>query len=179
MSLSLDEAKAEFGSGRYKNTLLTIESLEASGFVHPELWVLKGLAILSRDEDHEDHPTYKLEDAERAFKHALSLDPGYVPALVELGWYYLAVCNKAAQAIGYFEQAIEAEKRDLKRLVEGLVISVSEVRGNGKARLYLEELPGNLLSDIAMDEIAPWIKPCFRATDLAPFGLFIWPHLSC
>jgi len=20
---------------------------------------------------------------------------------------------------------------------------------------------------------------CFRATDLAPFGLFIWPHLSC
>src|SRR5438552_2787186 len=108
MSLSMETIKTEYEKGDYAKALYLIERMEAHGLVHPDILVWKGRCLQLIDRN-----SYRLSDIENTFKQALILDAEYVPALVELGWFYLNVYDDAPRASELFGKAISVERETL------------------------------------------------------------------
>ena len=62
----------------------------------------------------------ELLDAKQALMRALDLDPDYLPALVDLGYFHSVVLDEEAQAQPYFERAIELAAKYQHEAMEGL-----------------------------------------------------------
>jgi len=69
-----------------------------------------------------------LADAEQAFLKALELDAEYVPALLELGWYYHAVEDRASHALTLFEKAYHLVLGQLREAIKGRAECTEELR---------------------------------------------------
>lgn len=68
-----------------------------------------------------------LVDAEQAFLKALELDAEYVPALLELGWYYHAVEDSPSQASPLFEKAYHLALDQLREAIKGRTECMEEL----------------------------------------------------
>lgn len=98
---------------RFDEALSLIESLERP-LTSAEL-VLKGRAIqLSTGHSAQ------LDEAEGAFREALALDDEYVPALLELGWYYFAVADDPHQGLECFRRALALSEGAIREATEGV-----------------------------------------------------------
>jgi hypothetical protein len=71
---------------------------------------------------------FELNDAPAAFKMALGLDPEYVPAILEIGWFTLNVEDDAASASPYFEEGICILDRLLREAKDGLQKCTAELK---------------------------------------------------
>lgn len=71
-----------------------------------------------------------LEEAEQALKAALELAKDYVPALLDLGWFYYAVQDDAESALSYFSKAEELSRASLKEALEGKEKCLEELQEN-------------------------------------------------
>ena len=60
-----------------------------------------------------------LQEAEKALKQALELANDYVPALLDLGWFYYAVQDDAETGLSYFRKAEELSRASLEEALEG------------------------------------------------------------
>lgn len=60
-----------------------------------------------------------LREAEKVFIEALRLDSEYVPALLELAWFYHVIEDDAARALPLFESAIALSQAQLTEAVIG------------------------------------------------------------
>ena len=60
-----------------------------------------------------------LEGAEQALKDALEVAKNYVPALLDLGWFYYAVRDDAGTGLAYFGKAEELCRASLKEALQG------------------------------------------------------------
>ncbi|MHC5063716.1 MAG: tetratricopeptide repeat protein [Planctomycetota bacterium] len=74
----LAEARAEFGQQRYVNALMKISAAQQSTVADSEANLLSARINLARDED--------VSVARKDLEDALSLDPDYAEAALELGW---------------------------------------------------------------------------------------------
>ncbi len=96
------------------DTLKRLRELEISRRLTPEELVLKGRCIqLAAESD------FTLADAEAAFNEALEQASDYVPALLELGWFYHAVQDQSARALTFFEKAYKLSVGSLKESIKG------------------------------------------------------------
>jgi len=103
-------------SGRYDEASKILSERERSGRLSSSELVLKGRCLqLSAHGGRQE-----LEEAERAFSAALSTDQEYVPALLELGWFYHAVQNDRTQALPLFERALAICKAQLEDAAKGI-----------------------------------------------------------
>ena len=69
-----------------------------------------------------------LEEAEAALQKALKDAPDYVPAILELGWFYYVVQDDAKEALAYFKRAEELSRDSLAEALRGRNESVEELR---------------------------------------------------
>lgn len=120
--------------------------LEQNANLTPEELVVRGRCILLGPEDNP----YTLEDAERSYLQALEVDPTYIPAILELGFYYYTVEDDARKALPYFERVLALTRGHFTQAARGrsgcLVELVSREAGAEALRqantspLLLEEL---------------------------------------
>jgi len=73
--------------GEYDKALVELKSIEKQHPLPPNVLVLKGSCIQLASEEL----SYKLTDAEAAFKEALEIDKKHTDALLDLGYLYLRV----------------------------------------------------------------------------------------
>lgn len=82
-----------------------------------------------------------LQEAERAYGQALALDPGYVPALIALGWYHYGVMDDALRGRSYFERALQHVRELATDTLIGLVRCAEDLDGSAAALRLLHEPP--------------------------------------
>jgi tetratricopeptide (TPR) repeat protein len=83
----------------------------------PRELVLKGQILqITGEEPNEEI----LREAEECFRAAIILDPAYVPALIELGWYFDAVLDDEPAAVEFFQSAFEHSRRNCIDALVGL-----------------------------------------------------------
>src|SRR4051794_27918137 len=63
--------------------------------------------------------TPPLSEAAEAFTAALEEDRDYVPALLELGWFYYAVQDEAGKGLPFFERALTTSLQQLRETIKG------------------------------------------------------------
>jgi len=94
---TLFRARALYEEEKFDDALSVIESYGKNCDLSPNLLVLKGRLIQLADGGR-----FELQDAQQAFLEALEHDNCHIVALLELGWFYLNVCDDASKAATYF-----------------------------------------------------------------------------
>jgi tetratricopeptide (TPR) repeat protein len=97
------------------------------------------------------HPSLGLSDAEDSFKRALEIDPDYVPALIELGYFYSAVKDDVASALAWFEKAIAVSRAQLTEAAIGGSQCLAELSSEPVAANFLRDLHRQALVTEEMD----------------------------
>lgn len=87
-------------SQRFDEALKFLGKLEKERELTPYELVTKGRCIQLASEGEG----WELEEAANVFKQALEIEPEYVPALIELGFFYFAVEGNASKALPLFEE---------------------------------------------------------------------------
>lgn len=106
----------------YDGALETLTRLEFGRRLDPRELVLKGRCV-----QLGSGQLFDLNDAEKCFLDALDLDPEYVSALLELGWYYFAVQNDAARALPFFEKGVALAREGLQEAENGVAQCLEEI----------------------------------------------------
>lgn len=119
------DLQKEFDQGLKE--LLAAESREP---LLPHEQVKKGRLILLSSEEVEA----SLEQAKEAFEAALKLDGDFVPALLELGWYYYALENDSVRAQPFFDKALTLARENVTEALSGRVACIEETLSEETAR---------------------------------------------
>ena len=133
----------------YDGVLKEIKKLEQNSLLPLNILVLKGTCI--RLSDNQD--IYSLEDAEKSYKKALAIDPDYVEALIELGYFYLDVMDDAKKAFPYFEDAIRVIKGQVNEAFIGHAFCMSELESPDKAINLIQNLQISIDKEKVEDSI--------------------------
>lgn len=130
-------------------------NLSPDAILGPDELVTKGRSILLGPEDNP----FSLEDAERAFSQALEIDPTYLPALLELAWFYYAVQDDSPRAAPLFERALEISRRSLTEAARGLAGCLAETESPVAAAKFLRDLhEAALLVERLDEEQQTWLE---------------------
>lgn len=138
---SLENVISLYGERRYIEALSLLEKLEQEKILHPEVLVWKGRCMQLID----SNPPYELLLIEKAYNQALEIDAGYIPALVELGYFYLNTLDEADRAINYFSRAMALYQGQVTEAVVGMTECLSEVESRDIALDYLANVKNALL----------------------------------
>src|SRR6266853_3459141 len=131
---SLEEIRTKYREGKYQEALSLMEKAEQEGLLHPEVLVLKGCCIQLDDKE----TPYNLSDAEHAFEQALEIDKDFIPAIIEMAWFYLNILDDAVRAAPLFERAVRLNQIMLTEAVIGMAKCLSETKTKDAAKKYLE-----------------------------------------
>jgi self-protective colicin-like immunity protein len=137
----VEQVRRLFDHDKYEEAVRLAEEFEKKGTVSPALLLWKSRSLLLSD----DLQQYKLDDVERWLQHALTLDPDYLPALTELGFFYLHVMDDVRKAWPLFERAREVCTEDATDTVIGLGECIAELDSPKAALNFLNQQ--NLLLD--------------------------------
>ena len=103
-----------------------------------------------------------LADARDAFLKALEVDPEYVPALIELAFFYYAVEDDAEKALPLFDRAIEISRAQMTDAVVGKSDCLEELQSKAVAAAFVRDLVHQpLLVEKLAEAKKAWLK---RAT---------------
>lgn len=141
MNISLEDIRARVSEGKIKEALSLIREIEHQGPLCPAVLVLKGYCIQLDDQE----TPYKLSEAEQAFNRALEIDKDFIPAAIELAWFYLNVHDDAERAAKLFESAVASCRETLTEAVVGVTKCLMETEGKDAATGYLAEIGPNCL----------------------------------
>lgn len=142
------EIRSFLEAGDHEGLLRFFWTLSPDAELGPSELVAKGRAILLGPEENP----FSLEDAEQAFSLALDLDPTYLPALLELAWYYYAVQDDPRRASPLFVQALESSRRQLTGAAQGQAGCLAEVKSAEEAADFLRGIHGAALLVTSLGE---------------------------
>jgi tetratricopeptide (TPR) repeat protein len=125
-------------NGHITGTLDLLRRIEQERGLIPSELVTKGRCLQLAPIEAEGD----LTDAEKAFQEALNMDPEYVPALVELAYFYDAVLNDSALALPLFDKAIDILRA---QITEAAIGKIEELRSEAAAATFLRSLRGGAL----------------------------------
>ena len=97
----------------YEDCIKLFKSLEDRRDLTPEELVQKSRCIQLSE------GSASLEEAEQALRRAIDLDEDYLPALLDLGWFYHAVMDDSRRALSYFQRAAEISREALREAQKG------------------------------------------------------------
>jgi tetratricopeptide (TPR) repeat protein len=121
-------------ANHFDQALRRLSAIEEERPLHPSELVLRGRCIqLSSGQG-----TPGLEAAEKAFQEAIEIDAEYIPALLELAWFYHAVDDDPARALLFFEKAIDLSSRDLTEAISGKTDCLTELQTEEVAEDFLK-----------------------------------------
>jgi tetratricopeptide (TPR) repeat protein len=84
----------------------------------------------------EDGPSFELAEIKAMLEKALELDDEYVPALIDLGYFYLRVEDNARSAIPLFQRALGIVKDSAAEIIVGLAECISDTESEEAAKSF-------------------------------------------
>lgn len=136
----IEQIRLLYDDDKYEEAVRLAEEFEQKGTVSPALLLWKSRSLLL-----SDLPEYELDDVERWLLQALDLDSDYLPALLELGFFYLRTMDDVKRAWPLFERARDVCTEDATDTVIGLSECIAELDSPKAALNFLNEQ--NLLLD--------------------------------
>ena len=126
----------EISEGKADEMLLKLNRLEKDRPLHPMELVWKGRYIqMGSGAVISDY-----REALPAFREALDIDDVFVPALLELGWFYYAVENNAKMALPFFDKALAVCLDQLREAIRGKQGCIEELQSSEAATNFLQEI---------------------------------------
>lgn len=157
--MNMEEVRSQL-----KNMLSQQRFSEAIAFLHEiekqrELTPAELVSMAHCNQLAPDEGEWDLKDSEKAFKKALSIEHDYLPALIELGFFYYAVEDDPARALPFFQQAIEISRLHLTEASMGMAGCIEELQSQESASKFLGELHcGALVEDKLDEEKREWLQ---------------------
>lgn len=142
----LHQVKHLYAGGEYKEALSLLEEIENGGHVCPSVLVWKARCILLADEA----TPYSLSDVEEMLGRAISLDDQYLPATLDLAYFYLNVLDDAERGNPLFRRALELCKEATTEAIVGAAQCIAELDSDGAA---LEFLSSAYTQTLDLDQI--------------------------
>lgn len=130
-------------SERFDEALSVLSSVEESRPLTADELVLKGSYI----QLSSGVGTPPLNEAEHSLLEALRQDQDYVPALLELGWFYYAVENDAEKALPFFEKALATSLGELKEAIRGKKGCLEELKSSDEAEAFVRGIVSSSLRE--------------------------------
>jgi|SRR5215218_2798414 len=118
----ITEIRDLYDAEKYGDAVRLAEEAEQNGIVSAPLLVWKSRSFLL-----SDHSQFDLGDVEGWLLQALNLDPDYLPALLELGFFYLRVMDDVKRAWPLFERAHRVCTENATEIVIGLSECIAEM----------------------------------------------------
>lgn len=144
-----------FQERRFEEVLTLLSTIEQRRALSPAELVTRGQAIQLCPEDSE----YPLEDARKAFEGALASDPEFVPATLEIAWYFYAVMDDSERAKPLFEKAVELSRSQFTEAARGYSKCLAEIESPAVAASTLRNLHHSaLLLDLLLEEEQDWLE---------------------
>ena len=134
------EIRRLYDAGKYDDAVRLAEDAEQNGAVNPALLVWKSRSYLL-----SDHPRTDLSDVEVWLRRALEIDNDYLPALLELGFFYSRVMDNVKSAWPLFERARDVCTEHGTDTVIGVSECIAEMESPEAALNFLNKR--NLLID--------------------------------
>ena len=141
MSLDLSSVRELFTEGKYSDAILETERLERLCLLHPAVLVWKGRCLQLSDDPGEAG----LELVEEAYQGALVLDNYYVPALIDLAYFYSRVMDQPQRGSEYFQRALVLLKDQVSDALIGMLETLGETQTPTAALDYLNEMKRTFL----------------------------------
>lgn len=142
MISAFELVKKLYSEGRYTEALSYLEESEDAGGVHPGVLVWKARCILLADK-----PTgYNLSDVEGMLQRALSADDEYLPAIIDLAYFYLNVLDNAERGRLLFTKALELCAETATEAVVGAAQCIAELESTDAALNFLTNAEAQLLN---------------------------------
>lgn len=111
-----------------------------------------------------DEGEWSLKEAEEAFKKALQIDPDYISALTEIGFFYYAIEDNSAQALPFFQRAVEISRLQLTEAAMGMAGCLEELQSQDAAGGFLSDLHcGALVEEKLDEEKREWLQQGLEA----------------
>lgn len=134
---------------KYEEVLQGIVQIEAGRGLSPGELVLKGRCLQLSD---APVAAANLKEAEAAFRAALYIDKDYVPALLDLAWFYHAVEDDSGRALPFFERALEISQDSLREAVKGKMRCLEEIDSPDAAQRFLAQMAHDVLKPEEFEE---------------------------
>jgi tetratricopeptide (TPR) repeat protein len=150
----LEEMKELCSEEKYDEALAVIEKIESECLLYPEVLVWKGRCLELGDGSNLND----IFDIEKVYRQALAIDDEYVPALLELGGFYLNVLDDAERARPFFEKAFGLLKGAMTEAVDGVARCLWETDTKYAAVTYLTMVTHNLLDERVIRKLNNDIK---------------------
>jgi hypothetical protein len=136
MNRDADALKLLISEEKFDEVLSLISGIEGTRRLTVSELILKGSSV----QLSSGVGTPPLSEAERAYLDALEQDSEYVPALIELGWFYYAVEDDARMALPLFERAIAVGLEQLREAIKGKRDCVEELQSGEAADEFLRNV---------------------------------------
>jgi tetratricopeptide (TPR) repeat protein len=147
----------------FSEILNLLQRMEKQRELTPGELVIKGRCIQLGPDDGE----WDLKDSEEAFKKALAIEPDYLPALTELGFFYYAIEDDSVQALPFFRRAVEIARLDLTEAATGMAGCLEERQSQDVASDFLGDLHcGALVEEKLDEEKREWLRQVLQARKL-------------
>jgi len=145
-----------YSQEQYDEALRELVTVEKTHCLPPNILVIKAACIQLGSGDGP----YALEDATSAFKRALEIDPEYVEALNESGYYWLYVLDRREVARPCFEKAMGIARSQLTEAIVGIAECIAETSAC-EALEFIEQAVKDTVDreaiDKAISEVRKWL----------------------
>ena len=118
-------------AGRIDEALALLRRREKARALSASELVSKGMLLQVARDEHD------LGEARSALEEALKLDDEYLPALLELAFFYHMVDDDSARALPLFEKANEISLASLAEALEGTARCLEELESPEAAERFL------------------------------------------
>lgn len=128
----------------YQGVIDLIDIIERNGNISTNLLVIKGRYLQIVD----NKITNGLDEAEKYFLKAIETDENYIPALIELGWFYYSVKVDLQKATNFFQKALDISIENIKVGLDGLLKVVEEKESKDTSLTFSKKFSDNILFQI-------------------------------
>jgi hypothetical protein len=147
MSLDLSRLMELFTEGKFSDAILETERLERLGLVHPAVFVWKGRCLLLSGDADED----ELELVDEAYQRALVIDNYYVPALIDLGYFYFRLMGQLQMGWDHSQRALVLLRDQVSDVLNGMLEMLEESQTPTAALDYLNEMKKTFLETAELE----------------------------
>jgi tetratricopeptide (TPR) repeat protein len=153
MKERLDEVRRLYTSENYADALRVIGEAEEQGRISPAMLVWKSCCMLLSED-----PVFEPSEVEKILQQALSLDDEYLPAMIDLAYFYLNMEDDAEAALPLFKEALSLCADNATEIIIGLGQCLSETESPGAALEFLESNAAVQIDPSQLQELKAELK---------------------
>lgn len=132
----LTQIDSLYSEEKYGEALEILNSEDLRNLENPYLLVCKSRCL----QLYDNGPLDALKQAELCLEKALEVDADYLPALIDLAYFYSRVMDNSKKGKELFEKAIQLSKEEYVESLVGLIECEAELASNKSAlELLLEK----------------------------------------